>query len=72
MAIKWRKIAATFNGKDGSMGFKNGQEYILSVEYSLGRSTIRIRMTTDLDKSCMYDSIGAFLDNWNNIRKYDA
>lgn len=69
MALKWRKITAIFNGKDGSLGFVFGREYTLSIEYSLGRSGIRVRRVDDLEKTCTYDSIGAFLDNWKYVTK---
>jgi hypothetical protein len=65
MRTRDKNIKATFIGMDGSCGFKNGQEYKLTLrKISLQKFSIR-----DLDGNyCEYGSTLAFLDNWDNIR----
>lgn len=50
----------TFIGSNGSLGFKNGQEYTFTF-----RGNILFCLSEP--SMCPYESIGAFLRNWENI-----
>lgn len=56
-------ITATFTGTD-SLGYENGKEYQLKVENFQGISVRRLEGTG----KCPYQSLSAFLKNWNNIQ----
>lgn len=68
------KIKAKFKGRDGSLGYRNGGNYVLEFETARRRipystdfkDVIKI---TNLSLSgymgeCEYDSLKAFLNNW--------
>ena len=77
-------IKATFIGKDGSMGYKKGKQYLLQVwpgeepgvmsalSYNMFKdSQIYIKRHPDPYNSlgtCPYKNIEAFLANWTNIK----
>ena len=52
-----KRISATFIGEDGSMGFRNGVTYNLTVS----RSSIR---REDVGTWVPYGSLEAFFSNW--------
>jgi hypothetical protein len=54
------RIYARFTGTDGSMGFKNGRTY----EFDM---TSNVLICDELDTACPYDSIQAFLLNWDHV-----
>ena len=56
-------ITATFTGTN-SLGYENGKEYQLKVANMQGMSVRRL----DGTGKCPYQSLSAFLKNWNNIR----
>ena len=56
-------IKAIFKGKDGSLGYKNGQEYLLQVEQYDNSKMLRIEHPT----KCVYSTLTSFLRNWENI-----
>lgn len=56
-------ITATFVGKN-SLGYENGKEYHLKIADSQGILIKRL----DGTGQCPYQSLSAFLKNWNNIR----
>lgn len=56
-------ITATFTGTN-SLGYENGKEYQLKVANLQGVSVKRL----DGTGKCPYQSLSAFLRNWNNIR----
>jgi hypothetical protein len=56
-------ITATFTGTN-SLGYENGKEYQLKVANMQG---IYVRRLDGTGK-CQYESLSAFLKNWNNIR----
>ncbi len=58
-------VYATFIGRDGSCGFKNGYQYKLTIQSFVGDRII-IREEKD-SKKCGYSNIFKFLDNWDNI-----
>lgn len=61
-----KKIRATFIGKDGSLGFRNGVDYQLTV--STGK-ILEIRGTGEAGQVvCIYGSFTSFLSNWDNIQ----
>ena len=63
------KIKAIFKGQDGSCGYRKDKEYTLKLEHqSAGRGLITITEPNENDGFCEYNSIIAFLRNWNNIR----
>jgi hypothetical protein len=68
------RIKAIFKGQDGSCGYKNGKEYVLNLTHKRngkGRIAInryRVSEMNILDGDCEYDSMTAFLRNWDNIR----
>lgn len=56
-------ITATFTGTN-SLGYETGREYKLEVANMQGISVRRL----DGTGKCPYQSLSAFLKNWNNIR----
>lgn len=65
--MKTQTIKATFTGKNGSLGYVTGKTYLFRVSQA---ENIRIEpiSTTNVEK-CEYESIIAFLNNWDNITK---
>lgn len=67
------QITATFQGEHGSLGFRENEEYSLtlttkcngSVEISHAREGNIIPY-----QNCIYGSMRAFLQNWKNINLY--
>lgn len=56
-------ITATFKGKDGSMGFRTGISYqLIVIKLLKGRFAVY-----NSSKSCVYESIISFLNNWEKI-----
>jgi hypothetical protein len=55
-------IKATFTGSD-SLGYENGREYELRVANDQG---VYVRRLDGMGK-CPYQSLSAFLKNWNKI-----
>lgn len=55
-------ITATFTGRN-SLGYEKGKEYQLKVADLQGISIQRL----DGAGKCPYQSLSAFLKNWNNI-----
>lgn len=53
-------VTATFIGKDGSLGYKNGATYRLQI---IGNTIMR----GDDTGKCPYGSIAAFLKNWTGV-----
>jgi hypothetical protein len=58
-------INAIFTGTN-SLGYENGKEYQLKVDNFKGISVKRL----DGTGKCPYQSLSAFLKNWNNIRTH--
>lgn len=64
--MRTRIIKAKFQGQDGSMGFKKGNEYSLSVTHQGGiNMNIWVQFN---DIKVEYQSLISFLDNWDNIQ----
>jgi hypothetical protein len=61
------EIRATYTGKNLSMGFETGKEYVLRV-YNNPFSKIT-SVKTKCGLKCLYTSALAFLFNWDNIVK---
>ena len=59
MATKYYKM--TFIGKDGSMGFKYGKTYELSLTNQNNYIVIRCSSPA---VTCPYTTVGTFLENW--------
>lgn len=63
-------IAATFNGKDGSLGFRTGNRYKLEIECNTGEMgdvSIRSIGNLNIGQGCIYKNVIKFLENWTNI-----
>lgn len=58
--------SAEFVGKDGSMGFKNGEVYHIRISHRIGRR-ISIKRVSD-NVVCDYDTMEAVLENWDRIK----
>ncbi len=58
------KITATFTGKN-YLGYETGNEYTLSI---VDYATLHITRADGSGGTCPYQSLRAFLMNWNNIR----
>jgi len=54
------KCVAIFTGTDGSLDFRNGQQYNLYVEHNNEHILIKARNA----KFCLYSSVDALLRNW--------
>lgn len=63
------KVAADFKGKDRSMGYRNGERYILRLHnFSPRSSCIVATPVSNLEaKPCPYRNVDALLENWENI-----
>jgi len=63
-------LTATFTGADGSLGYKNGQEYNIDLFKGLlnGTPTTFLRVLDQEMEMVAYDSIISFLSNWTNIK----
>lgn len=64
-----KRVKATFIGQDGSLGYVNGKDYVLTIRmaddlYPAGSIFIS---EINGDGGCIYGSMIAFLDNWTNI-----
>jgi len=63
------KINAVFKGQDGSCGYKTNKEYQLKIKHTnRGRGLISINSSSTDGGFCQYNSLMAFLRNWDNIR----
>ncbi|MFA5207361.1 MAG: hypothetical protein WC428_01775 [Candidatus Paceibacterota bacterium] len=68
------KVKAIFKGSDGSLGYIANHEYEFIVKEDNDKF-IHIESKPHIDKSgktftgCVYGSIIAFLNNWDNIRR---
>ena len=61
------KIKAIFKGKNGSQGFERNKQYELEITQG---STYQIAGQCDKPKTGLaYESIDAFMRNWDNIRR---
>lgn len=61
-------IKAIFTGQDGSCGYKKDKEYNLKINHTNnGRGIIKITPEVVGAQACSYNSIIAFMRNWNNI-----
>jgi len=61
-------LTATFTGADGSCGYKNGEQYKLTVTMFKGNIKIAPAEPNGLLQNAEYGSIFAFLTNWNNVQ----
>jgi len=62
-------VNATFIGQDGSCGYKNGKEYQIIIHHTeKGRGLIEIVSKGHEEGYCTYNSINAFMNNWDNIK----
>lgn len=57
-------IQAVFTGQDGSMGYEKGRTYTLKVRSVQGVSVQRL----DGTGKCPYQSLSAFLANWDQVK----
>ena len=61
------EIRATYTGKNLSMGFETGKEYVLRVYNNPFSKETTIKTKEGL--KCLYSSALAFIFNWDNIVK---
>jgi hypothetical protein len=61
------KIKAIFKGKNGSQGFERNKEY--ELEITTGVTYPVIGKCKQPNTGVPYESIDAFLKNWDNIRR---
>lgn len=59
-------IKAIFIGQDGSLGYRHEMQYTLHI-HSHANGYICIWRAKDEEGYCDYESISAFLNNWDNI-----
>ena len=66
----YKQISAVFQGKDGSLGYRNNHIYQLRLYLRLSDTGNRwLVQSTGKEGSCYYDSEKAFLKNWMTSRK---
>lgn len=65
--MKTIKVKAIFRGQDGSCGYETNTEYRLIISYE--NKYIHIEAEAGNRGWCDYNSILAFLNNWDNIRR---
>lgn len=69
-----KTVMATFTGRNGSLGYKTNERYRLTIWQNKGNIHIRNAASTATDLYvptegyCEYESITAFLSNWDTIR----
>lgn len=63
----YKNIKAIFQGKDGSLGYRNNRIYELLI-YKTDNGSWLVN-STGLEQGCVYDSERAFLKNWMTSRK---
>jgi len=61
------EIRATYTGKNLSLGFETGKEYVLRVYNNPFSKETTIKTKEGL--KCLYSSALAFMFNWDNIVK---
>lgn len=61
-------VKAVFVGKDGSCGYNKNREYRITISQE-SKGTIIVQANGD--KYVEYESIIAFLNNWDNVRVLD-
>lgn len=61
-----KQLICRFKGKNGSQGFIYGEEYIIETccRQMVGQAYIHAE-DKHAKKSCPYDSIESFLENWD-------
>lgn len=57
------KIGAKFIGTN-SLGFESNKSYILDIKQY---NSMKIKVSNNIN-TCIYNSLSAFLRNWNNIK----
>ena len=66
------RVEATFQGRNGSCGYKTGKNYVLKVHHATKgrfRGYITIEpIGHDECTFCEYNSIHALFKNWDNIK----
>lgn len=69
------KMNAKFIGRgDKSLGLIHGKLYpinISTIKPTLPETGPRIRVEWQEDRDCLYESIVAFLENWDNLNHTD-
>lgn len=68
-SIVHMKYTATFKGRDGSLGYRTGQTYRLTI-YRSQRGVVISR--PDGSGLCPYESLRAFLRNWTPASNAEA
>lgn len=74
--MKSSKIAAVFQGSDGSLGYRRGTLYHLNLQQEVNLKGNKINTVFSISRVdtgkgiCNYDSIHSFLDNWSVMHKY--
>ena len=61
------EIRATYTGKNLSLGFETGKEYVLRVYNNPFSKVTTIKTKEGL--KCLYSSALSFMFNWDNIVK---
>lgn len=63
-----KTISARFIGKDGSCGYKYHEMYVLEIQEKQTLICIKRPITLIVNKGyCEYESVVAFLNNWDSI-----
>lgn len=73
--MKTSKIAAVFQGSDGSLGYRRGTLYHLNLQQEVKVHGYSINTIFSISRKdgkgyCEYGSIHSFLDNWSVMHKY--
>lgn len=58
------KLQATFQGRNGSLGYATGHSYALVMRELRGLVEVR---RADGHGRCIYSSVLAFMRNWKNV-----
>jgi hypothetical protein len=61
--MNMKKVTAIFKGANGSCGFTHNQQYVLTIKKG---ENIMVEDETG-ERYCEYESIIAFLNNWDNV-----
>lgn len=69
--FKYQYIVATFIGKTNSLGYVTGQRYRLRLLSYKGMQINRVDGTKNGSGLCPYESLSAFIRNWDDIKHYE-
>lgn len=69
--FKYQYIIATYIGTTNFLGYLHGQRYRLKLLMYKGWQIMRVDGTKEGAGLCPYESLSAFIRNWDDIKHYE-